>query len=175
MVVEKSIVLTAFGQGESVERISVSLFDIESNGCSSGARNYCRTINKLRLKDDDWVFARIANEYAEYTLRELLPVKSTFAELIVRLDDRCMQRYLREVDSQDLAMALKGTDSTVQDKIFRNMSKRAEGMLKEDIEFMGPVRMSVVEERQEKLADIIRNLDATMEIVLPDPDEKLVD
>ncbi|GHU15502.1 hypothetical protein FACS1894163_02430 [Spirochaetia bacterium] len=63
---EKTIVITTFGQGDTVERISVSLFDVESNGGSSGARNYCKAINKLELKDDAWVFARITGEHEQY-------------------------------------------------------------------------------------------------------------
>jgi hypothetical protein len=175
MGTEKTIVLTTFGQGETVERISVSLFDTGSNGYSRSASNYCKTINKLHLKDDAWVFARIINENAEYTLQKLLPVRLTFAELVLRLDDRKMQISLREVDFQDLATALKGADSKVKDKIFRNMSKRAAERMKEDMEFMGPIPASVVEERQEKLTGIILNMEAEGEIVIPNPDEKLVD
>jgi len=85
---------------------------------------------------------------------------------IVLLDDRAIQKVLREVDTQDLAKALKGVDSEVQDKIFRNMSKRASSMLKEDMEFMGPVRLKDVEEAQQKIVSIIRKLEETGEIVV---------
>jgi flagellar motor switch protein FliG len=82
------------------------------------------------------------------------------------LDDRAIQKVLREVDSQELAKALKSVDTEVQDKIFRNMSKRAAGMLKEDMEYMGPVRLKDVEEAQQKIVSIIRHLEDTGEIVV---------
>jgi flagellar motor switch protein FliG len=87
-------------------------------------------------------------------------------EDIVMLDDRAIQKVLREVDSQELAKALKSVDTEVQDKIFRNMSKRAAGMLKEDMEYMGPVRLKDVEEAQQKIVSIIRHLEDTGEIVV---------
>jgi flagellar motor switch protein FliG len=73
---------------------------------------------------------------------------------------------MREVDSQELAKALKSVDSEVQDKIFKNMSKRAASMLKEDMEYMGPVRLKDVEEAQQKIVSIIRHLEDTGEIVV---------
>jgi flagellar motor switch protein FliG len=73
---------------------------------------------------------------------------------------------MREVDSQELSKALKSVDTEVQDKIFRNMSKRAASMLKEDMEFMGPVRLKDVEEAQQKVVSIIRHLEDTGEIVV---------
>ena len=66
-------------------------------------------------------------------------------EDIVQLDDRAIQAILREVDVKELATALKGVNVDVQQKIFRNMSERAVAMLKEDMEFMGPVRLRLVE------------------------------
>jgi flagellar motor switch protein FliG len=87
-------------------------------------------------------------------------------EDIVMLDDRAIQKVMREVDSQELAKALKSVDSEVQDKIFKNMSKRAASMLKEDMEYMGPVRLKDVEESQQKIVSIIRHLEDTGEIVV---------
>ena len=87
-------------------------------------------------------------------------------EDIVMLDDRSIQKVMREVDSQELAKALKSVDTEVQDKIFRNMSKRAASMLKEDMEYMGPVRLKDVEEAQQKIVSIIRHLEDTGEIVI---------
>mgnify|MGYP002625504402 CR=1 FL=1 len=86
---------------------------------------------------------------------------------IVELDDRSIQKVLREVDQQDLAMALKNVEAEVQDKIFRNMSKRAANMLKEDIEFMGPVRLVDVYDAQIKIMKIVRQLEENGEIVFP--------
>ncbi|MGS0764257.1 flagellar motor switch protein FliG [Syntrophomonas curvata] len=87
-------------------------------------------------------------------------------EDIVMIDDRSVQRVLREVESQDLALALKGSSNEVSQKIFGNMSSRASDMLKEDIEFMGPVRLRDVEEAQQRIVNIIRRLEETGEIVV---------
>ncbi len=72
-------------------------------------------------------------------------------EDIVQLDDRSLQMVLREVDTKDLSLALKGTQGEVADKVYRNMSKRAADMLREEIEFMGPVKIRDVEEAQQKV------------------------
>ncbi len=87
-------------------------------------------------------------------------------EDIVALDDGAIQRVLREIDSKDLALALKGVDSEVSDRIFKNISKRAAEMLKEDMEYTGPVRLRDVEEAQQKIVGVIRQLDESGEIAL---------
>ncbi|GHT69808.1 hypothetical protein FACS1894110_20010 [Spirochaetia bacterium] len=97
-------------------------------------------------------------------------------EKIALLDDRSVQKILREVDSPELVMALKGADADVQDKIFRNMSKRAAAALKERLDCMGPVRAKDVEEARQKIIAIIRLLEDTGEIVAArDDGEPVVD
>jgi flagellar motor switch protein FliG len=92
-------------------------------------------------------------------------------EDILQLDDRAIQSILKEVDVKDLALALKAVNDTVKDKIFRNMSERAAGMLAEDMEFMGPVKMRAVEEAQQKVVSAIRRLEETGEITIGRGDE----
>ena len=87
-------------------------------------------------------------------------------EDVVLLDNRSVQRVLREVESQDLALALKGASAEVAEKIFSNMSSRAAEMLREDIEFMGPVRLRDVEEAQQRIVNVIRRLEELGEIVI---------
>lgn len=87
-------------------------------------------------------------------------------EDLVTIDDRSIQRVLREVESQDLALALKGASDEVSRKIYANMSKRASDMLKEDIEFMGPVRLRDVEESQQRIVNVVRKLEESGEIVV---------
>ena len=82
------------------------------------------------------------------------------------LDDRAIQRVLRDVDNNDLAVALKGANEEVQNVIFKNLSKRLAAMIREDMEFMGPVRMKDVEEAQQKIVGIIRKLEDSAEIVI---------
>ena len=87
-------------------------------------------------------------------------------EDVLLLDDRAIQRVLRDVDNSDLGLALKGTSEEVQNAIFNNLSKRLATMIKEDMEFMGPVRMKDVEEAQQKIVNIIRKLEDSAEIVI---------
>lgn len=87
-------------------------------------------------------------------------------EDILSLDDRAIQRVLRDVDNNDLAVALKGSNEEVQGVIFNNLSKRLGAMIKEDMDYMGPVRMKDVEEAQQKIVNIIRKLEDASEIVI---------
>lgn len=87
-------------------------------------------------------------------------------EDILLLDDRAIQRVLRDVDNNDLGIALKGANEEVQNVIFKNLSKRLAAMIKEDMEFMGPVRMKDVEDAQQKIVNIIRKLEDSAEIVI---------
>lgn len=80
-------------------------------------------------------------------------------EDIVMIGDRDLQLVLREVDNKDLSLALKGTNEDVASKIYKNMSTRAAEMLKEEIEFMGPVKLRDVEEAQQKIVGVIRRLE----------------
>ena len=85
---------------------------------------------------------------------------------IITLDDVSIQKILREIDSKELALALKGSSEDVQNAIFRNQSKRAATALKEDMEFLGPVRLVDVEKSQSKIISIIRRLDEAGEIIM---------
>lgn len=87
-------------------------------------------------------------------------------EDIITLDDVSIQRVLREVETKELALALKGCSEDVANAIFRNQSKRASASLKEDMEFLGPVRLMDVEKAQQKIVSIIRRLDEAGEIVI---------
>ncbi|MBO7402884.1 MAG: flagellar motor switch protein FliG [Lachnospiraceae bacterium] len=87
-------------------------------------------------------------------------------EDILTLDDKSIQRVLREVDNNDLSIALKSSAEEVKEVIFRNMSKRLAEMIREEMDFMGPVRMKDVEEAQQKIVNIIRKLEDASEIII---------
>lgn len=87
-------------------------------------------------------------------------------EDITTLDDRSIQMVLREVDTHDLALAMKGSSDEVKDKIFKNMSKRASALLEDELKYMGPVRVKDVENAQLKIVAIIRKLEDAGEIVI---------
>ena len=105
-------------------------------------------------------------EIEEPELADEIRKKMFVFEDILLLDDRAIQRVLHDVDNNDLALALKGSNEQVQTAIFNNLSKRLAAMIKEDMEFMGPVRMKDVEEAQQKIVNIIRKLEDSAEIVI---------
>ena len=105
-------------------------------------------------------------EIEEPELADEIRKKMFVFEDILLLDDRAIQRVLRDVENNDLAVALKGANEQVQNAIFNNLSKRLAVMIKEDMEFMGPVRMKDVEEAQQKIVNIIRKLEDSAEIVI---------
>ena len=105
-------------------------------------------------------------EIDEPELADEIRKKMFVFEDILSLDDRSVQRVLREVDNNELAVALKGSNEDVQNLIFSNLSKRLATMIKEDMDFMGPVRMKDVEEAQQKIVNIIRKLEDSAEIII---------
>ena len=88
-------------------------------------------------------------------------------EDIVSLDNRSVQRIIREIDNSQWAVALKSASEEVKDVIFSNMSKRLVEMIKEDIEFMGPVRIRDIEDAQQNIVNVIRRLEEEGEIITP--------
>lgn len=105
-------------------------------------------------------------EMRDDELAEEIKKRMFVFEDIVKLDNRSVQRFLREVDNNDLALALKSTSEEVANVIFSNMSKRLQEMIKEDMEFMGPVRLRDVEEAQQRIVNVIRRLEDAGEIVV---------
>ncbi len=105
-------------------------------------------------------------EIEEPELADEIRKKMFVFEDILMLDDRSIQRVLREVENSELAVALKGANEDVQNVIFNNMSTRLSAMIREDMEYMGPVRMKDVEEAQQKIVNVIRKLEDSGEIVI---------
>ena len=93
---------------------------------------------------------------------------------IVRFNDKDLQTVLKNVETSQWAMALKGASDELKDKIFRNMSKRGAKLLQEEMEFLGSVRVSSVEQMQQQIVDIIRLLEDSGELILSGADEEEV-
>jgi flagellar motor switch protein FliG len=87
-------------------------------------------------------------------------------EDLIYVDDRGIQRMLREVDKRDLALALKVADDKLKQKIYTNMSERAQELLKEELQYMGPVRLKEVEAAQTRIVEIVKQLEDQGEIVV---------
>ena len=105
-------------------------------------------------------------EIEEPELADEIRKKMFVFEDILMLDDRSIQRVLREVENSELAVALKNANEEVQNVIFNNMSSRLADMIREDMEYMGPVRLKDVEEAQQKIVNVIRKLEDSAEIVI---------
>ena len=105
-------------------------------------------------------------EKTQPELVETLKASLFVFEDIVTLDSGSIQRVLREVSNEDLALALKGASEEVTSTVYANLSKRAAETLHEDIEFMGPVRLKTVEEAQHRIVGVIRRLEDAEEIVI---------
>lgn len=105
-------------------------------------------------------------EIEEPELADEIRRKMFVFEDILSLDDKSIQRVLREVDNNELAVALKGAVEDVQNVIFNNLSKRLAAMIREDMEYMGPVRLKDVEEAQQRIVNIIRKLEDSSEIII---------
>lgn len=120
--------------------------------------NYMSGDNETNLMDG---FKSYDGEMAQRIMDEMFVFEN-----IMEIDDRGIQVMLREVQSETLIVALKGTAEELRDKIFRNMSSRAAEMMKEDLESKGPVKLSEVEAQQKQILQIVRRLADEGQIVL---------
>lgn len=102
----------------------------------------------------------------DYELAEKIKSCMFVFEDILTLDDVAIQRILRDVETKELALALKGASEEVANVIYKNQSKRAAASLKEDIEYLGPVRLTDVEKAQQQIVAIIRRLEDAQEIII---------
>jgi flagellar motor switch protein FliG len=116
-----------------------------------------RGTEKLILEELDKEDAELADEIRK---------RMFIFEDMITLDDASIQRVVREIDTKDLAKALKGASEEVKERIFRNVSKRAAEMLQDDLDFLGPVRLREVEDAQQRIVGIIRRLDEAGEIII---------
>lgn len=150
-----------------VERVlekKLSTLSSEDYTAAGGVESIVEILNLVDRSTEKTIIESLEEDDPE--LAEEIKKRMFVFEDIVMLDDRAIQKVLREVDTSELAKALKSVDTEVQDKIYRNMSKRAAQLLKEDMEYMGPIRMKDVEEAQQKIVSIIRKLEEAGEIVV---------
>ncbi|MBI9105130.1 MAG: flagellar motor switch protein FliG [Spirochaetales bacterium] len=150
-----------------VERVlekKLSTLSSEDYTAAGGVENIVEILNLVDRSTEKIIIEALEEDDPE--LAEEIKKRMFVFEDIVLLDDRAIQKVLREVDTSELGKALRGVETEVQDKIFRNMSKRASQLLKEEMEYMGPVRLKDVEETQQKIVSIIRKLEDQGEIVV---------
>jgi len=140
---------------------SVVMEDFTNVGGVQAIVNILNNVDRTTEKNILEVLEMETPELAEEIKRRMFVFED-----IVTLDNRTIQRILREVDNQDLVLALKGSSEEVKNKIFANVSKRQAEMLQEDLQYMGPVRLRDVEEAQQKIVAIIRKLEDAGEIII---------
>lgn len=152
---------------KEVERIlekNLSSLVTEDFTAAGGVQAIVNILNTVDRGTEKYIMETL--EIEDTDLAEEIRKRMFVFEDILTLDSRSIQRFLRDVENNQLAIALKGATEEVQKIIFSNMSKRLTEMIREDIEFMGPVRLKDVEEAQQKIVNIIRKLEDAGEIVI---------
>lgn len=152
---------------KEVERVlekKLSALVTEDYTAAGGVQAIVDILNSVDRGTEKYIMETL--EIEDTDLAEEIKKRMFVFEDILSLDNRAIQRFLREVDNTQMAVALKGSTEGVQAKIFANMSKRMQEMIKEDIDFMGPVRLKDVEEAQQKVVNVIRKLEDAGEIVI---------
>jgi len=152
---------------KQIERVVDELAGLSINQQMSklgGTKSVATILNRTSVSLSKEIIASIEDR-DEDTAAEIKRLMFIFDD-IVQLQDTDIQRILKEVDRKDLALSLKIADEAVQEKIFGNMSERAADLLKEELQFMGPVRLKEVETAQAKIVDVIKQLEEQEEITI---------
>lgn len=149
---------------EAVLEKKFSNLVIHDFSTAGGVSSIVQILNKVDRSTEKTIMESL--EVQDPDLAEKIKKLMFVFEDIILLDDRSVQQVLREVDQKDLALALKGSSEDVKDKVKKNMSKRAAELIEEELEFMGPVRLRDVEEAQQRIVGIIRQLEESGEIVI---------
>jgi flagellar motor switch protein FliG len=140
-----------------------SLFTQEVS-ISGGVKSVAEIMNRLDRSTERVLLGTLQEQDGELaeSVRRLM---FTFED-IIHVDDRGVQRILKEIDQRDLALSLKAAGPEVGNKIFKNMSERAASLLKEEIGYLGPVRLRDVEESQRRIVEVVRRLEESGEIIV---------
>lgn len=149
---------------ESTLEQRLSAFIVDDYTVAGGIESAVNILSMVDRATEKTIIDSLEEEEPE--LAEEIRKRMFVFEDIISLDDRSIQKVLREVESKDLALALKTASEEVSSRLYKNMSKRAGEMLKEDIEFMGPVRLRDIEEAQQKIVSTIRRLEEAGEIII---------
>lgn len=148
-------------QGLESRLASIVTQDLESAG---GVQSVAEMLNLCDRTTEKGILENL--EEADPDMVEQIRKLMFVFEDIILVNDKGIQAMLREVENDELATALKTASEAMQEKIFKNMSTRAAEMIKENMEFMGPVRLSDVEQAQQRIVDIVRRLEETGEVII---------
>ena len=146
--------------------------NVKSSSGMGGVKRAADILNFMETAVENQILETIRE--ADADLGQQIQDKMFVFENLVDVDDRGIQALLREVSTDTLILALKGADEAVKEKIFKNMSKRAAEMLREDLEAKGPVRVSEVEAAQKEILAVARRMAESGELVLGGKGEEFV-
>lgn len=146
-----------------LERKMASIFS-QGFTFAGGVKEVAEILNRIERNAEKSIMADLEERDPELA-DEIARLMFTFDDLIY-VDDSGIQRALREIETKELALALKAANDEVKEKVFHNMSERARDMILEEIEFMGPVRLRNVEEAQQKIVSVIRRLEDAGELII---------
>jgi len=139
---------------------------------AGGIQSVVEILNSVDRGTEKYIMEELDIKDAE--LSDEIRKRMFVFEDIVGLDNRSIQRIIREVDNSQWAIALKSASEEVKDTVFVNMSKRLAEMIKEDIEFMGPIRLKDIEEAQQNIVNVIRRLEEEGEIITPRGGDEII-
>jgi flagellar motor switch protein FliG len=149
----------------AVEAVLESRVDFSQNSSKlGGVKAAAEILNMIGTSAERSILSKI-NERSPDLATEMKNLMFVFED-IVQLDDRSIQKVLKEVDNKDLALALKHVNPEVKERVLANMSERAAETIKEEIEYMGPVRLKEVEVAQQQVVDAIRRLEEQGQVVV---------
>ncbi|MDI6710317.1 MAG: flagellar motor switch protein FliG [Thermoanaerobacterales bacterium] len=152
---------------DEVERIldrKLSSFSQEDRTAEGGVELLVNILNAADRATEKAILDQL--EADDPALAEEVRRRMFVFEDIIKLDNVFIQRILNEVNPKDLAVALRGANEEVRQRIFKNQSQRAAQMLKDEIDYMGPVRLRDVEEAQQRIVKVIRALEEAGEIII---------
>ncbi|HHY19713.1 MAG TPA: flagellar motor switch protein FliG [Firmicutes bacterium] len=149
---------------ESVLEKRLASFISQDSTSAGGIQSTVEILNRVDRSTEKTIMESL--EQTDPELADTIKKRMFVFEDIITLDDRAIQRVIREVESKDWALSLKGSNEAVQDRVYKNMSQRAAAMLKEEIDYLGPVRLRDVEEAQQRIVAVIRKLEDAGEIVV---------
>jgi len=131
---------------------------------AGGIKSLVNILNKADRATEKTILERMETENP--SLAEEIQKRLFVFEDILTLEDAAIQKVVQEVDNKDLALAVKGSASEVQERIFMNISKRAGELLKEEIMYLGPIRLRDVEDAQQRIVAVIRQFDDDGTIII---------
>ena len=131
---------------------------------SGGTKTIAEILNLVDTSTEKNILQALEAEDSELAM-EIKNMMFVFEDIVL-LDDRAIQRVLREVETKDLSIALKAANDEVKQKIFSNVSERVSVMIQEEMEYMGPMRLSDVEAAQQGIVEAIRRLEEQGQIVI---------